>query len=63
MTHRQADHGLAAFGEILIIAHQTAVAAQPGEGALNNPTVWLNRKALDILLIFGLWRIGLLDDL
>ena len=35
--HGQVDHGLTAAGQVLVVLAHAPIAADPGQGALNNP--------------------------
>ena len=43
--HGDEDHGLAAFGQGFVVLGQSAVLAQPGEGAFHNPALRQDDKA------------------
>ena len=58
MTHCQADHRFAAFRQKLVVLDQAAVLAQPRKRALDDPTMRLNGKALEVFVLPGLF-----DDL
>jgi hypothetical protein len=50
MRHSQVDKRLTGTGEILEVFAQPSVSAQPGEGALHDPTFGLYLKAFDVWL-------------
>jgi len=55
MDHSDIDHGFAAGGELFVVLAQAAVAAEPPEGALNDPALGQHDKACPV--------VGTLDDL
>ena len=55
MSHGQIYHGFAAFGERLVVFAQTAVAAEPGERAFDDPSPGQDHEARQV--------VAALDDL
>ncbi len=52
-AHRQGDHGEADVGDSLagvtfVVAAQTSVSADPGQGALHDPALWQHHEAAEV---------------
>src|SRR3990172_5900858 len=47
VRHGDEDHGLAAFGEGLVVLGQSSVLSQPGEGAFYDPALWQDDKVIE----------------
>ncbi len=47
--HRDFDHGFGIFGKLLIVLHPSLRPTQPAKGALHNPALFAQDKALGIL--------------
>jgi len=52
MDHDQVDHRFAAFRQRLVVLAQTAIAAEPSEGSLDNPTLGQNLEAGHVVAAF-----------
>lgn len=53
-NHRQIDKGFAAVGLSLVIAIESAIAAQPAKGSFDHPATWQHFERV---------QFGALDDL
>ena len=47
VDHRNADHGLTAFGECFVVFRQSPVSTEPGERPFHNPSFGQDFKGMD----------------
>ena len=52
MDHRHVNHCFAAFCQRLVVLAQTTIAAEPGKGSLDNPTLGQNLETGGIVAAF-----------
>ena len=49
VDHSNDDHGFTAMRQCFVVFRQAAVLTKPGEGSLDNPTLWQNLKTLGLV--------------